>query len=150
MNSTCSSTPSAAARVLLVEDNRLGLAARKALLEEQSYSVTTAMEGQQALELFNGGKFDIVVTDFKMPRMNGKRLIEEIRKISPATPIIMVSGYADALGFDERNTGADVVIAKSANEVSQLIRAVRRLLQTGRRKPARSQGAHSARKAIKA
>ncbi|MGE5489431.1 MAG: response regulator [bacterium] len=147
MNSTRSSSSNATARILLVDDNRLGLAARKALLEEQSYDVTTATEGQEALGLFTTGHFDVVVTDFRMPRMNGLKLIAEIRARSPETPIILISGYADMMGFDEQNTGADVVIAKSANEVPQLIRSVKRLLHAGVRKPPRSQRPSLRRKA---
>ncbi len=120
------------ARILLVDDNRLGLIARKSLLEESGYQITTAFEGNQALELFDGGRFDLMITDYKMPRMDGIRLIEHVRKRVPQLPIILVSGYADALGFTESSTGADVVIAKSATEVTHLLRAVARLL----RKPA--------------
>ncbi|HWR51163.1 MAG TPA: response regulator [Bryobacteraceae bacterium] len=132
-------TPSAAARILLVDDNKLGLGARKALLEEQGYEVTTAMEGIEALERFAETRYDIVITDYKMPRMNGLELIGHLRQLAPATPIVLISGYADALGWNEEHTGANAVIAKNANEVAHLIRAIRRLLQLPAKKPVRSQ-----------
>ncbi len=140
MNSACSSSSPAIARILLVDDNRLGLAARKALLEEQSYQVTTATEGSEALSLFAPDRFDLVITDYKMPRMDGRRLISEIRAVSPAMPIILISGYTDALGLNAENTGADIVIAKNAHEVAHLVRSAKRLLHRGSRKPPRSQG----------
>ncbi len=133
-------TPSAAARILLVDDNKFGLLARKALLEEQGYKVTTAMEGLEALERFTETPYDIVITDYKMPRMNGLELIGHIRQLAPTTPIVLISGYADALGWNEERTGANAVIAKNANEVAHLIRAIRRLLQVPSKKPVRSQG----------
>jgi CheY-like chemotaxis protein len=133
-------TPSAAARILLVDDNKFGLSARKALLEEQGYEVTTAMEGLEALDLFSATRYDIVITDYKMPRMNGLELIGHIRRIAPATPIVLVSGYAEALGWNEERTGANAVIPKNANEVAHLIRAIKRLLQLPSKKPVRSQG----------
>ena len=63
------------AHLLLVDDNRDGLLARKALLQEQGFEITTATNGEEAFEVFNKGKFDMLVTDFKMPKMNGIELI---------------------------------------------------------------------------
>ena len=55
-------------------------------------------------------------------------MIERVRKLSPAVPVILLSGFVDALGLDEKSTGADIVIQKSANEVAHLMRSVKRLL----------------------
>ncbi len=126
------------ARILLVDDNRLGLVARKSVLEEQGYSITTASEGQEALERFLDGSFDLVITDYKMPRMNGLELIERIRERAADIPIILISGYVDGLGLTEASTGADVVIPKSAHEVPHLVRSVNRLLGHTPKKPAGS------------
>ncbi|MGC8792781.1 MAG: response regulator [Bryobacteraceae bacterium] len=138
------------ALILLVDDNKLGLSARKALLEEQGYRVTTAASGEAALELFRRARFDLVITDFKMPGMNGIELIRAIRAERPAVPIILISGYTDALGLNELATGADVVLAKSANEVPQLLRTVARLLRRPARKPAGAQASPAASRSRKA
>jgi CheY-like chemotaxis protein len=127
-----SSSAAIHSRILIVDDNAHGLSARKTVLEELGHRISTAMSGTEALEQFTRQKFDLVVTDYKMPRMDGLELIVRLRKLSPALPIVLISGYADSLGLNEDNTGADVVIQKSANEVSHLIRSVARLL---RRKP---------------
>jgi CheY-like chemotaxis protein len=127
-----SSTAIPAARILLVDDNPNGLSARKQVLEELGHRIATANNGPDALEQFTRHKFDLVVTDYKMPRMDGAELITKLRKLAPELPIILVSGFVDALGLSEASTGADVVIQKSANEVSHLVRSVSRLL---RRKP---------------
>ena len=128
------SPPTTTARILLVDDNAHGLTARKTVLEEVGHRVTTCTSGADALETFGRHKFDLVVTDYKMPRMDGLELIKCLRSASPGLPVILVSGFVDALGLTESNTGADAVIQKSAHEVSHLLRAVSRLL---RRKPAR-------------
>jgi CheY-like chemotaxis protein len=128
------------ARILLVDDNKLGLIARKSVLGELGHRITTASEGQEALDRFSRDKFDLVITDYKMPRMNGLELIVRIRERAPTVPIILVSGYVDGLGLTEANTGADVVIPKSAHEVPQLVRSVNRLLRRNApKKPARAQ-----------
>ncbi len=115
-----------------MDDNANGLAARKSVLEELGYRIVTCTSGADALEQFAGSKFDLVVTDYKMPRMDGLELIARLRKYTPDLPIVLVSGYVDSMGMNEASTGADVVIQKSANEVSHLVRSVNRLL---RRKP---------------
>ena len=121
------------ARILLVDDNANGLAARRSVLEELGHCLVTATSGGDALEQFSALTFDLVVTDYKMPRMDGLELIVRLRKLSPDLPIVLISGYVDTLGLNEASTGADVVIQKSSHEVSHLVRSVNRLL---RRKPA--------------
>ncbi len=144
MPSRHSSPASATARILLVDDNAHGLTARKNVLEEVGHRVSTCTSASDALETFGRQRFDLVVTDYKMPRMDGLELIQSLRKISPDLPVILVSGFVDALGLTESNTGADSVIQKSSHEVSHLLRAVSRLL---RRKPARKGNSGEAPKA---
>jgi len=128
------------AHILLVDDNKGGLGARKAILEELGHRVTTAAGGEDALEHFSRAKFDLVITDHRMARMNGVELIRRIRGTHPDIPVIMLSGYVEALGLTESNTGADMVLAKNATEVTHLIRGVSRLLrQRAAKKPAKSQ-----------
>lgn len=138
-----SSSQSPCGRILLVDDNVFGLVARRRVLEELGHEVLTSGNPAEALELCSKHSFDVVVTDYKMPAMNGVELICSLKKLYPATSVILISGFADALGLDEASTGADIVLQKSANEVSQLIRAVSRLIRNARppKKPASSQNA---------
>jgi CheY-like chemotaxis protein len=126
-SSSSSSVP--VAHILLVDDNQAGLAARKSVLEEFGYKVTTAVSGHEGLECFSRETFDLVITDYKMPRMNGIELIERVRKQNKEIPVILISGFAEPLGLNESNTGADVVIQKSSHEVTHMVRSVSRLLR---------------------
>jgi CheY-like chemotaxis protein len=119
-------------RILLVDGNSAGLSARKTVLEEQGHKVWTATGAADALEQFDAHRIDVVVTDHKMPRMDGLGLIKRLNTLSPATPVVLLSGFVDALGLNEQTTGASAVIQKSANEVPHLVRAVARMLK---RKP---------------
>jgi CheY-like chemotaxis protein len=121
-------------RILLVDDNVRGSTARKTVLEEFGHKIQVSSTGADALEQFSQHKYDLVVTDYKMPRMDGLELIVRLRKLQPEIRIVLVSGFVDTLGLNESNTGADAVIQKSANEVTHLVRAVNRLLR--RKKPA--------------
>ncbi len=120
----------AGARILLVDDNKSGLAARKTVLEELGHRTATATNGEDALEQLAQITFDLIVTDYRMPKMDGIELIRRARGVCPDLPVIMLSGYVEALGLNESNTGADLVISKSANEVTHLVRSVARLLRS--------------------
>lgn len=146
-----------AGRILLVDDNRSGLAARRMLLEEIGYTTSVTQSPKEAIALFTKAKnakesFDLVITDYKMPEMNGVDLIEKLREETPGVPVILLSGFVDALGLTEKTTGANVVIMKSANEVQTLIRSANRLITLGTRKkpPAKAVSSSSATVAEKA
>ena len=133
--------PPAAPRVLLVDDNRDGLVVRTLLLEEAGFQVQAAACAVEALDLFSSTRFDVVVTDYRMPGMNGAELIERLRASNANTRFIVLSGFVEPLGLTEANTGADAVIAKSANEGAHLLRWVKRLASTSFRKPMGTQNA---------
>ena len=120
--------------MLLVDGNKSGLAARKSVLQEAGYTVKTSGSAEDALELFGRYAFQLVITDYQLPGLSGADFIRELRTRNSALAVVLISGFADALGLHEANTGADIVIQKSANEITHLVRAVKRLLN---RKPAR-------------
>ena len=143
-----SSSPIRPGRILIVDDNSMGLSARRSVLEELGHKVLTSGTANDALELCGKQRFDVVVTDYKMPKMNGIEFIGRLRKQHPSVATILISGFTDTLGLNEANTGADVVIQKSAHEVSHLIRSVNRLLriQHSGKKPPASQASTKAEK----
>jgi DNA-binding NtrC family response regulator len=109
------------------------------VLAELGYEITTAPNAESAIELFRQSPFPLMVTDYKMPGKNGVELIQAIREIAPATRVVLISGFVDAMGMTEESSGADVVIMKSANEVLQLVRAVNRLSKrSAAKQPARA------------
>lgn len=126
------------ARILLVDDNRNGLVARRSVLEELGYQITATTDPEEALKLFESTCFDLLITDYKMPNLDGVELIRRVRQSKRDIPIVLISGFADTLGLTEQGTGSDAVIQKSSNEVTHLIRAVSRLLKKkAPKKPAR-------------
>jgi CheY-like chemotaxis protein len=141
MRSAPSSRTQISGTILLVDDNRDGIIARRSVLEELGYNVVSAGCGVDALSTVEQQPFDLVITDYKMSPMDGRELIAKLRERSFRNPIILLTGFADSLGLSAENTGADVVIQKSANEVSSLVRHTRRLLQT----PKKPAGSHSTR-----
>ena len=135
---TRSEPTSPIASILLIDDNSMGLAARKVVLEELGHRITAAATPGEAKGMVAAQQFDLVITDYRMPEMNGTELIQWMREQGMACPIILISGFVEPLGLTEENTGADVVIQKSSHEVSHMVRAVKSLLRP--KKPAGSQG----------
>ena len=97
-------------RVLLVDDDDLVSATAAAMLEDLSYEVIAASSGEDALGLLAAGiGIDCVLTDHAMPGMTGLDLANEIRRRWPDLPVILATGYADAL---EQGVGSTPFLAK--------------------------------------
>lgn len=127
------------ARILLIDDNCSGLRARQSVLEELGYLTEGLCDPKEALAACESHEYDLVITDYRLPEMNGVEFIAELRQRNRRIPVILISGYVDALGLTEKTTGADAVIMKSCNEVQHLVRTVGRLLNPSLlRKPAAS------------
>jgi two-component system, OmpR family, response regulator CpxR len=111
--------------ILCVDDNEQALSIRKVLLETRGYRVLAFNNGEQALDAFRRGGVDLVLTDLIMPGLDGSRLIEEVKKASPQTPAMLISGR---IKIYERETLADVFLPKGMYEPAELLERIRVLL----------------------
>jgi len=84
--------PKKKARVLIVDDDPATLCILSEFLAARDYLPHTARDGDQALELFLEKAFDLILTDQRMPGMDGVSLSLRIKEISPDTPIVMMTG----------------------------------------------------------
>jgi PAS domain S-box-containing protein len=83
--------------ILLVDDEDLVRAGAAEMLRDLGHTVTEAPGGLEALARIREGlTFDLLVTDYKMPRMNGAELARRIRALRPRIPILLISGYTGA------------------------------------------------------
>ncbi len=93
--------------ILVVDDEdeaRLGLSK---LLSSQGYVVYTAANGLEALELLRNHPVSIIITDVKMPKMDGLTFLREIRKLIPGVKVVIVTGYGEVETYLEAmNLGA--------------------------------------------
>ena len=81
-------------RILLADDQPGVRQTIRHLLERDEHAVTEARDGKEAFELFRADHFDLVITDYAMPEMAGTDLAAKIKRLIPAQPVIMVTGYA--------------------------------------------------------
>jgi two-component system NtrC family response regulator len=79
--------------ILVVDDEANYLTVMEALLGEAGYEVLTAPGGQEALRIAGSTDLDLVLTDMKMPRMNGLELLEELKRLYPDLPVIMMTAF---------------------------------------------------------
>ena len=82
-------------RVLAVDDDAIVLLNTVTMLEDLGHSVAEVHSGPQALEALEEGEFDLLISDFAMPGMNGGELIRRAREVRPGIRAAIVSGYAD-------------------------------------------------------
>jgi len=87
--------PNAAARinVLVVDDQDCIVDLLSDIVEGLGFASDVAHDGQEAIEKFGVGDFQIVITDIKMPRMDGIELTKRIKETRPDVPVIAITGY---------------------------------------------------------
>src|ERR1043165_9145972 len=81
------------AKILVVDDEANVLLTVVAILEQEGFDVDSAAGGEKALQAIRTSHYDLVLTDLKMPGVDGLRVLEEVRKTSPSTVCVMMTGY---------------------------------------------------------
>jgi CheY-like chemotaxis protein len=92
-------------RVLVVDDDPSLLESLRSSLLDEGHKVTTAAGGQAGVDAFRaaqkGGKvFDVVITDLRMPEVDGREVVTIVRRLSPNTPIILLTGWGQQVTGD--------------------------------------------------
>ena len=119
-------------KILVVDDERNVLFTVTAILEQEGYDVDAAPSGADALEAIRHHQYDLVLTDLKMPGLDGLAVLEEVRKISPETVTVMMTGYGSLdTALEALQLGAYEYLIKPT-EVQDLKAAVRRSLERKR------------------
>jgi CheY-like chemotaxis protein len=84
-------------RILFVDDEEALRRMVPAALVRRGHTVAVASHAREALAIFQPGKFDLVLTDFKMPGMTGDRLARTIKALAPDQPVIILTAEPEAL-----------------------------------------------------
>lgn len=117
-------------RVLLVEDDPRVLRLLEDLLVHDGYTVLTATDGEEGLRTFQSGAIDVVVTDVKMPKMDGLEMMKAVKALDKDVEVVVLTGYGTLeMTIDVlRNGGYDFL--KKPDEIPQRIRpTVQRALE---------------------
>ncbi|MDH5555864.1 MAG: response regulator [Alphaproteobacteria bacterium] len=111
--------------VLLVEDEDPVRLFSARALRNKGYKVIEAKTGEAALELLDGGPYDLLVTDMVMPRVDGAQVIREARKLLPGLPVICISGYTEESVLKEVESLDRLRFLSKPFSLKQLARAVK-------------------------
>jgi len=122
-------------RILLVDDDPGVREVVSFVLSLDHHVVVEARNGREALVQFKPDTFDLVITDYAMPGMNGQELASNLRQLSPTQKILMISGHAHLLPRVSREV--DLLLGKPFS-VQGLRDAVETVLQKGLRPPAQA------------
>jgi two-component system response regulator HydG len=115
-------------RILVVDDAPNTLEVIQRNLTSQGYQVFTAPDVAQALRILEDTRVDLVITDLKMPKVNGLDLVRHIRENLKDTEVMMITGYATVEGAVQAiKTGAEEYLAKPFTD-EELYGAVNRVL----------------------
>ncbi|HTM87834.1 MAG TPA: ATP-binding protein [Terriglobales bacterium] len=123
---------STTAKILIVDDEAGVLLTTCAILQQEGYDVEAAASGVEAVEAIRQRHYDLVLTDLKMPGIDGLGVLAEVRKRSPLTVTVMMTGYGSVVSaLDAVQLGAYEYLLKPI-EVEDLKQAVRRSLERKR------------------
>jgi CheY-like chemotaxis protein len=86
--------------ILVVDDEPLVCQTVTILLKFDGHQVTAVSSGEEALAIFEPGKFDLVITDFAMPSMNGRQVAEAIKSRAPGQAVGLFTAHAERLRGD--------------------------------------------------
>ena len=95
-----------AKRILVIDDEALVIESLKKLLKKKGYDVSIAKNGLEAMQRIEEGGFDLIVSDIRMPDMNGIEIIKKIREYlkqngKGSVPEILITGYASKENLEE-------------------------------------------------
>jgi len=119
------STPATRPTVLVVDDEPLVCNALRFLLERFGFDTVSALSGAEALERFQQQQFQLVITDFSMPRMTGVDLAAAIKAKVPQQRILLLTAYAERF-WSEPVAAVDKILSKpiSLPKLQEVIKLV--------------------------
>ncbi|MFH1758564.1 MAG: sigma-54 dependent transcriptional regulator, partial [Pseudomonadota bacterium] len=80
-------------QILIVDDEKVQREMLAGFLVKQGYGAMTAEDGPRALEKFKSGTFDLMLTDYRMPAMEGIQLLKEIKRLNPEAVVVIMTAY---------------------------------------------------------
>ena len=115
-------------KALVIDDEQIVLDSVSTLLRDEGFEVDVSLDGREGLDWAIERKYDVVLTDIRMPDIGGMKVLRDVKRINPALPVIMITGYASVdSAVQAMKLGAAEYIEKPF-EPEQLLEAVSRAL----------------------
>ncbi|MDF1545013.1 MAG: response regulator [bacterium] len=122
--------------ILIVDDEEMMRALIEKILVREGYQITTAVDGRDALEKLEAEQFQMIISDMKMPHIDGFELLKAVKQEYPETSVIIMTAYGDTYSVkDALLLGADEYITKpfKSHEITLIVeRCYWRILTQGK------------------
>lgn len=103
--------------ILVMEDDKNIAKGLKMILTDDGFNVTVAYDGQSALDAFKKQDFDLLIADIRLPDMDGMDVIKQVRRHTPQTKVITITGYVStSLAVDAMHAGVKDFLPKPFSE----------------------------------
>ncbi len=116
-------------RILIVEDDIVAAHTLRLALTVEGHTVDIVADAEKGLEFFEANSYDVVITDFKLPKMDGLELAEAIKQRAPSRPVILITAYAETVEGRGQVSNVDVLIGKPVS-LAKLQEALRKVCLT--------------------
>lgn len=121
-------------KILIVDDEKIALRNLEHIMKKDGYEVIGTLSGQNALKLLEEHNFDTILTDLKMPKVDGMQILNRCRELSPDTEVVMITGYATLKSaIEAMKHGAFYYIAKPF-KLDEVRKIVQEAVEKGRLK----------------
>jgi len=122
-----------AAHILLIEDDKRSAQSLERLLCAQGYSVTVCHDGTQGFQRAREGDFDLVITDFRLPGVDGLELIRQLHGLKPRLPMVLMTAFGTTeTAIEATKNGAFEYLLKPF-DMAELLQIVARAVASSRR-----------------
>ena len=126
--------------VLIVDDDASILGVVSEVLEDDGYAVTTAGSGEEAVAILRDKQFSLVMSDIRLPGINGVEVLEHVKRVSPRTNVIMITSHASLeTSVDAIKHGAYDYLMKPFEDLSLISSAAKRAIEAFNLETERSQ-----------
>lgn len=113
--------------ILIAEDDRNIAKLIKEIIERKGNTAVVTVDGDEAYKVFSSIKFDLIITDLKMPKVDGMSLIKMVREKNKKVPIIIITGYGSEKNRAlAKSYGVNKILSKpcSIMDISQAIDSI--------------------------
>lgn len=115
--------------ILLVDDDNIILKVIYTAFKKSNISCKACYNPATAIEEFSKDTYDIVITDFQMPRINGIEVLKQVRKVNPDVPVIMICGFVNEyIKKQATNSGVTTYFEKPI-DIDKLIKKCKELVE---------------------